>query len=139
LSAPPAADFAVPGNATESAALGYLHANCGNCHHPRSFVSNTVDMQLWLSTESLSSVAETPSVLTTVDRPSIKSLAEVGVGGEGGASGLNDFRIVPGSPEESVLFVRMSSRLTGAQMPPIGTEMVDTAGAGLIEEWIKAL
>ena len=35
LSAPPpaGASYAVPGDATTAAALGYLHANCGHCHN----------------------------------------------------------------------------------------------------------
>lgn len=32
LTHPPAAPFRVPGNETEQAALGYLHANCSHCH-----------------------------------------------------------------------------------------------------------
>jgi hypothetical protein len=30
---PDGAALAIPGNATEQAALGYLHANCSNCHN----------------------------------------------------------------------------------------------------------
>jgi hypothetical protein len=33
LSAPPAAVYPIPGDAIQSAALGFLHANCGHCHY----------------------------------------------------------------------------------------------------------
>src|SRR5690606_3710289 len=68
LSHPPAEPFSIPGTEVERAALGYLHANCGNCHQPRSFVANMVDMYLWLPTASLGDVASTPTVLTAVGK-----------------------------------------------------------------------
>ena len=141
LSDPPAAAIVVPGNEVERAALGYMHSNCGNCHHPRSFVSNTVDMQLWLDPAFTGSVEETASYTTSINRPSVKSLAEVGyeTGGEGGAPGLESFRVVPGNPDESVLFLRVETRITAAQMPPIGTEIVDDEGVELLRAWIEGL
>src|SRR5688572_32754644 len=33
LSDPPIGDFPAPGDETTSAALGYIHANCGHCHN----------------------------------------------------------------------------------------------------------
>src|SRR5690606_6891621 len=110
----------------EREALGYLHANCGNCHHPRSFVSNTVDMQLWLPVDS-PSVAETPTVQTTVNRLATATFFG-GSGGEGGQSSI-DTRVVPGQADESVLFRRMVSRQDGVGMPPVGSELVDEAGS----------
>ena len=44
----------------------------------------------------------------------------------------------PGSPETSVL-VRRISRRGQYQMPPTSTNRVDTAGAKLIEDWIRQL
>lgn len=141
LSDPPAGNFVIPGDETESAALGYLHANCGNCHNPTSFITNMVDMRLWLDTTLLDSVEETPTYTSTVDVPSVKSLEEVGyeTGGEGGQPGLESFRIVAGQPDESVLFLRVSTRITAAQMPPIGTEIVDEDGVAVLRDFIEGL
>jgi hypothetical protein len=140
LSDPPSGNFVVPGDDTERGSLGYLHSNCGNCHNPTSFVTNTVDMHLWLDTSLLGSVEETPTYTTTVNQESVKSLAEVGYeGGEGGQAGVESYRIVPGSPEESVLFLRVETRITSAQMPPVGTELVDETGTQLLREFIEGL
>ena len=53
--------------------------------------------------------------------------------------GILDARLVaPGSPERSVLYRRITRR--GAkQMPPVSTNVVDDAGAKLIEQWIRSL
>ena len=126
LTNPPAGPFSVPGNDTERAALGYLHANCGNCHQPRSFVSNMVDMELWLPTTELSDVANTPTLLTTLGvQASQTYFPGAGSGGEASF----DTRIVPGDPDSSIVYLRMLTRETGLAMPPVGTEMVDEPGA----------
>ena len=39
----------VPGNAVTSAALGYLHANCGHCHNPGGTARPDTDMDLRLA------------------------------------------------------------------------------------------
>ncbi|MGC6464980.1 MAG: PQQ-dependent sugar dehydrogenase [Akkermansiaceae bacterium] len=49
----------------------------------------------------------------------------------------DDRLIVPGQPDHSIIF----NRLTGAQgysrMPPFGSTVVDEEGAGLLREWIE--
>lgn len=55
------------------------------------------------------------------------------------ALGINGARIVKsGAPESSVLFRRITRR-GEYQMPPTSTNRVDTAGAKLIEDWIRQL
>jgi len=137
LSDPPEAPIELPGNEVERAALGYLHANCGNCHNPRSFVSSMVNMQLWLSTSALGSVAETPTVKTSVN---VRAVAPFyfGAGGEGGQASL-DTRIVPGDAENSIMYQRMRTRVTGSAMPPVGTELVDEEGSATVKAWIDAM
>lgn len=46
--------------------------------------------------------------------------------------------ITPGAPDRSVLFRRITRR-GQYQMPPTSTNRVDTAGARLMEEWIRQL
>jgi hypothetical protein len=47
-------------------------------------------------------------------------------------------RVVPGSPEQSGLYQRLTHR-DWMQMPPLGTEVVDDAGAALVAAWIRGL
>src|SRR6188768_3419400 len=47
LSDPPGT-ITLGGTPTDQNALGYLHANCGHCHHPKSSVAGQVPMYLWL-------------------------------------------------------------------------------------------
>ncbi len=138
LSDPPAEPLVIPGNELERAALGYLHANCGNCHQPRSFVSSMVDMDLWLHTSKMASVDETPTVKSTVNVRTVAAYYS-GAGGEGGQGSALHTRVVPGHPEDSVLYLRMETRQAGSAMPPVGTELIDEDGSSLIHDWIESL
>lgn len=126
--APP--PIALPGDADERSVLGYLHANCGHCHNPRSSVNSRVDLRLWLRTDALGSVEETPTYLTTVGK-------ELDLPGDGPAGA--SLRIDPGSPSTSALLLRFDSRGEAYSMPPLGTEIVDPAGRALLEAWITSL
>ncbi len=128
LSQSPAGELTLPGHATDRAALGYLHANCGVCHNPTSFVQATVDMNLWLSTSALGAVTDTPTYQTTVNKPLSASNPTAGTA-----------RIVPGDPEASDVHLRMNERGTLTQMPPLASELVDPTGLGAIEAWIESL
>jgi mono/diheme cytochrome c family protein len=123
LTDPPAAPFTLPGDAVARTALGYLHANCGDCHNPSSGVFASVDMQLWESTKTLDTVFDTTAYRTAVDEPTPGAAVD---------------RIVPGHPERSMVYVRMDTRGNG-QMPPLATEIVDTTGLAHIGDWIRAL
>lgn len=123
LSNPPAGPFTIPGNAVERDAIGYLHGNCGDCHNPNSFLFASVDMQLWESTKTLDTVKDTTVYRTAVNQPD---------------PGATTNRIVPGDPEHSVIYEKMGIRGSG-QMPPIGTEVVDTAGRAKVGAWISSL
>ena len=46
--------------------------------------------------------------------------------------------LAPGDPYRSVLFFRMS-KLGSGRMPRIGSSVIDTAGVGLIHDWIASL
>ncbi len=117
-----------PGTATDQAALGYLHANCGLCHNENSFLFATVKMQLWLKVEELTAVTDTSTYKTTVNQ------ATTGFTPTGTA-----LRISPGSTANSDVHVRMSQRGTIFQMPPIGTEDVDPVGLKAVDDWINGL
>ncbi len=120
-------DARLPGDDTERAALGYLHANCSHCHNgtrpetdgPRCYDPRN-DLDMFLSLARLGSVAETPTYETVI----------------GSA-------VEPGDPEGSKLFELVSRRSEGEigtdQMPPLASERVDEAGVALLKKWIVAL
>jgi len=128
LTVPRPGGVTVPGNATEHAALGYLHANCGNCHNS-SFT--TTDLRLrFLST--FISVQATDAYTTTVNFKT-KSF---NCGGSG--VGTCD-RVEPGDAAHSAIIMRMSNRGTSAQMPPIASEVVHAEGVKAVSDWINAI
>ncbi|HKO91295.1 MAG TPA: hypothetical protein VJU61_09095, partial [Polyangiaceae bacterium] len=122
LTVPPKAPFAIPGNPTEVAALGYLHANCGACHNgarpdrPR-YYRPPPELDLWLQVAALESPAATPTY----------------------RSALGEF-VLPGDPQESPLFRRFAHpSLFRRRMPPLATEVIDPNGRRLLERWIQGL
>lgn len=127
LSNPPAGPFTIPGDSTAEAALGYLHANCGTCHNPESAVYYTTPLRLWESTSALDSVETTTAYLTAVGQHN---------------NALPQYHIIePGYPDLSEMILRMSARGIGypSQMPPVATEIVDTAGVAKVRAWIESL
>jgi len=48
-------------------------------------------------------------------------------------------RIVAGHPDQSALLQRMASRYEPLQMPPLGTELVDTEAVTVMRRWISEL
>ncbi|MEM1415713.1 MAG: hypothetical protein AAGH15_12475 [Myxococcota bacterium] len=139
LLAPPvvAGMGSVPGDATVSEALGYLHVNCGMCHGgtaPQAGMALRLDV-------GAARAADTPAYRTAVGetRP-IPSGFIFEPDPEAGTPGAF-FRVVGGAPLESTLFRRMSVR-DGAdmvQMPPVGTEITDPEGLAIVRSWIEGL
>jgi hypothetical protein len=136
LTQPPSTPIVVPGNATESAALGWLHANCGiACHNSTSFDCNST-LYMRLNVASLATVQSTDTWNTAVGRP---------------LSGLDQafvppwpmLRITPGNPRASAVSYRASVRDTDPaqsnQMPPMDTHVVPGAGVAILNAWIQAM
>jgi hypothetical protein len=123
LSVPAPDGFTVPGAtpATKSA-IGYLHANCGNCHNS-SFLLTDLRMRV-LTTQT--AVVDTDVYTTAVNVASVNFPCTCN-------------RITPGNPAQSAVMQRMSSRVAGAQMPPLGTEITDPTGIQTVTDWITAL
>jgi hypothetical protein len=128
LSAPISDPPDLPGDADAQAALGYLHANCGNCHGPRNTL---LPVRFWLTLDALGTVAETPAYVTGVDVGSVKTRP------------LENTRavviIAPGDPDGSLVWVRTQRRSPEVgTMPPIGSERLDPA-ADVLADWITSL
>lgn len=130
-----ATDADVPGSPDEQEALGYLHANCGNCHHepidgrgcgnPGACGSGFF---LWLDT-GLATVQDSGAHTTGVN---VASNFRV-------AGNPAVCRIHPANPDSSVSIVRMEARGDINQMPPVASEQVHAAGVALLRSWITNL
>jgi hypothetical protein len=107
--------------ATERAALGYLHGNCGHCHNEEGPLS-VLDMTL------AQRVARPGAVLHTI--VGVRSQF-VPAGGPPDAK-----RLAPGHAATSVIAARMRSRDPLEQMPPLGSAVADTDALALLARWI---
>jgi hypothetical protein len=120
LSRPPSAPIVVPGTATERAALGWLHANCGTACHNRSpaALAGATGLFLRLDVATLATVQRTDAWTTSVGVLS----------GFQPAPDAGMLRIAPGRPDRSAIYFRDSFRDDQGQdfqMPPIDTHVVD--------------
>lgn len=133
LSVTPERKFLMPGDEITSEAAGYLHANCGHCHSDTG--QSQSDMRLHISTAEVDGpVEETAWYQTTLaqritewkDRPA-----------------SFEYRVVPGDPEHSGVYHRMTVRgdeePAPDQMPPLASEKIHPAGLAVVKAWIAAL
>lgn len=125
--APSEEELSVPGDEQTQEALGYLHANCGHCHHQDIDRLPQFDLNFWLDV-GLSSPEESGAWETAVDNP-MQIFQDQHI----------DARIVSGNPVRSALIYRMKFRGSNAQMPPVGTKIVDEQGLQIVSEWIESL
>lgn len=96
----------------------YLQVNCAMCHVADGGGNSPMELGYRTSLEKAGIVSVSPTHETL---------------GIDGAKLVN-----PGSPDRSVLYRRITRR-GEYQMPPTSTNRVDTAGAKLIEDWIRQL
>jgi uncharacterized repeat protein (TIGR03806 family) len=99
-------------------ARAYLHTNCSFCHRPGGGVPSAMDLRY----DTLMSATNTCNVTP----------------GNGDLGVVGAKLITPANPAASVLYLRMSRRGEN-QMPPIGSNLVDTEGAALLNEWISQM
>lgn len=106
-----------------TAALGYLHANCGHCHNPKG--------PAWRSTTMLLRLASTEggkeAVLSTLIGVPTTRFFDAAL------------RVDPGRPDTSALAIRMANRGTLTAMPPLATEKSDPDGLAAVRSWIGGL
>jgi hypothetical protein len=110
--------------ATERAALGYMHANCGHCHNERGSLQNIA-----LFLRHRAEATGEPALASTVGQPVRKPAP--------GQSPDAVLRVEPGHPDRSGLMQRVSSRSPSLQMPPLGTELIDDEAVHLLYRWIE--
>ncbi|HEX5788080.1 MAG TPA: PQQ-dependent sugar dehydrogenase [Woeseiaceae bacterium] len=107
------------GASLEARARGYLHANCAMCHRPNGPGQGPEDFRYWLATSQIGAVNEAPTQ------------------GNLGVPGAQ--LIDPGSPDTSVMLLRMERLNTNVRMPPLATRVVDTQGTQLVRNWIESM
>ncbi len=131
VTALPASPLTIPGTPVESAALGYLHANCGiTCHNSGSGLAGSTGFFMRLNVAQLGSVAATDTVMTgwNIATQGFHSVPD---------------RLARCSTQNSCVYFRMSQRDgfgdagAGTQMPPIDTHLVDPTGVATIAAWIN--
>ncbi|HKP62759.1 MAG TPA: hypothetical protein VJV78_38750 [Polyangiales bacterium] len=139
LSDPPEnAELTIGDDGTGKAAdvLGWLHINCGVACHNDGVNSEAEKTGLRMKLD--------PTVLDgrpSNDFQTFKLLIDVEAVTQ---QWQEQKRIVPGKPEESLLYKLITSRIDGTesnnkQMPPLATRIVDDVHADKIREWILAL
>ena len=128
----PMAQPVLPGNTMQQKVLGYLHANCGNCHNPLGHASEQeadhLTMRHKLSFDSFEK--------TDVYKTAVNQITQ-------------NFTIVPyivmGAKHEemalynSALYVRMNSHDEEYRMPMLAREVVDQEALQLMQQWILSL
>jgi hypothetical protein len=122
------------GSGEAAAAMGWLHVNCGiSCHNGSTTAEGfRTGMRLQLDVDQArgGSLAQADALATTI-------------GVTATTLRWDDWeRIVPGKPEESLVWWLLSMRNPSNrkdQMPPIASRVVDDDGAMLVEKWIRAL
>lgn len=115
---PPEQPLAIDsGNATTDEVLGYFFANCVHCHNGGNGAASSFDLRPDVALDNV------------IDRDTESSASAAGI------------RVVPGAPEQSVLYQAMSG--TGGSevkdMPPIGVALRDAEGIALVHHWITTL
>jgi uncharacterized repeat protein (TIGR03806 family) len=108
-------------NALATRARAYLDVQCAHCHSPRGPAAAS---GLYLGHE------ETAPERLGVCKPPVAA-------GRGSGGLLYD--IVPGRPDDSILFYRMVSREPDVMMPELGRSLRDDAGLELVRAYIASL
>jgi hypothetical protein len=124
---PNLADLVIPGDTTAQAALGYLHANCGNCHNDTPGATGVPDPKMNLRVlVGTKTVEESQTYLTAVNQPTTDFT-------------LIPYRIAGQELDASCVTHDMESRGVREQMPPLASKIVDDAGVATVNAWIMTL
>jgi hypothetical protein len=129
--------FQIPGaTAVVRDALGYLHANCGNCHNDTPGVAIPAPKMIFkvlvAQTDALQTGAYTTALNVLATKPDHMPDPLL-------------YRIFGGSTAKSSASYRMALRsgIDGVaqqdQMPPVASDDPDTAGIAIVNAWIATL
>ncbi len=135
LTNPPTAPITIPGDPTQSAALAWLHVNCGQaCHNTNQKAGGAgTGFFMRLDVATLGSVETTNTWITGWNAPAVDFMVP-GV--------TSSYRFHACDVASSAAYYRASVRnfVNGvpntSQMPPIDTHVVDTADLAAVAAWI---
>jgi uncharacterized repeat protein (TIGR03806 family) len=102
-------------------ARAYLDVNCGHCHSPAGFASNS---GLYLQHDE--------------PDPAHQGIGKRPVAAGRGSGGMM-FAIAPGNPDASILVHRMESNEPGVMMPQFGRTVVHDEGVALVRAYVQSL
>ena len=102
-------------------ARAYLDLNCSSCHQPGG--------SAWTSGLDLRYEQDDPRKFGVYKQPI--------AAGRGVANAR--FGILPGDPDESILYIRLKTTDPGMRMPVVGRGLVHDEGLELIREWIEEM
>ena len=107
-----------PNEDLQDRAKSWLHTNCSSCHQPGVVTQINIDFRYKTPLEKMN-ICNVP--------PQNQSWGIT-----------NPMRMAPGDADRSLIFNR-PNRLDNGQMPPIGTNSVDSEGLSMIQNWINSL
>ena len=99
-------------------AKAYFDSNCAMCHQPGGPTGASMDMR-WETPLGDMSLVDVRPIRFSIDP--------------------NSRLIKPGDVANSVVHLRMSSRISGQAMPPLGTSRPDSRATDFIAAWIEGL
>lgn len=105
----------------DARARAYLDINCGHCHSANG-LARTTGLHL--------DANNTDPTHLGFCKPPVAA---------GPGTGDNNYDIVPGHPEISILTYRLGSDRPGVRMPELGRNLVHREGVALITQWIQSL
>jgi hypothetical protein len=106
---------------TEERARAYLQANCSYCHDGQGEARTTGLVLLYSETD--------PAKFGVCKAPVAA----------GKASGTDQYDVVPGHPESSILIRRVTSTETGVAMPELERSLEHKEGVALLTAWVSGL
>jgi len=135
LTTPPDGGLSVPGDPTEAAAIGWLHANCGTaCHNGTAGAAAFTGFYMRLDVATLASV-QTTNVFTTGWNQQTQGFQI--------PTATTTFRLHACDLGSSCAYYRPDHRDDldgtpfGTQMPPLDTHKIDDAAMALVAAWIN--
>jgi len=134
----------IPGrNATETAALGYLHGNCAHCHTLNDDAPHYMTLFIAVGVPLASQLAWTTTVCVYPHTATESYATQRIAAGAPSNSALYNRDSVRGHQQPAATPVDAGAALDGPsdsiQMPPIATNVVDNAAMAVEAQWIANL
>jgi uncharacterized repeat protein (TIGR03806 family) len=118
---PKLADYNDQSQTIDARARGWLEVNCAHCHRPEG-PAKTSGLHL----------------MADINNPMKLGVGKAPVAAGKGSGGLL-YDIVPGQPNNSILYFRVTSTDPGIMMPELGRSIIHQEGVDLIQQWIKEM